>query len=142
MVFVAAVWGRDYEVTMGGYDKNLLWGASSSRNTARMMNRLVRANEKALMTPMHYWSDQNLAPCPIFVYYLKDIPVVVRPFTMTPEDFERYVMTYELDWAMLSPEPGVGEKALIEPIIRKHHINPLLMKGACIFHTTSIYKKK
>ena len=50
------------------------------------------------------------------------------------------VRQYRIDWAMVSPLPGVGEKALIEPLMRDYGLRPAVLRGGCIFKTDRLYQ--
>lgn len=140
--FVAQAWGRDYEQSMREQDEPIWWGCTASRQAAVELRSCMTEGQKALITPMHYWDARDVDPCPIFVYYLGDLPVLVRPYGLTADELVDAVKTYRLDWAMVSPMPGDGEKKLIEPLAKKYKIEPAVLKGAFILKTDSIYRGK
>ena len=41
---------------------------------------------------------------------------------------------------MVSPEPGAGEKALIEPLVKGYGLRPIVLRQACIFNTTPLLR--
>jgi 4-amino-4-deoxy-L-arabinose transferase-like glycosyltransferase len=135
------VWSRDYERYLFLQDGGIWWGAAASRQAAVLMNGLVQDGQKALITPMSYWQYRDKEPCPIFAYYLKDTPVIVRPYDVPAEDFVGVVKKYKIDWAMVSPEGQAGQKALLDPLARQYRLRPVFLRGACIFKTDSIYKE-
>lgn len=137
---VAGVLGRDYERTLYAQDGGIWWGAQASRQAAMMVNGVARAGQKVLITPMSYWQYRDKEPCPIFVYYLNDIPVLVRPYNLSAQDLVDAVREYHLDWAMVSPEGVAGLRALLQPLVRDYGVSPMFLQGACIFKTDSIYK--
>lgn len=142
VVSTSSVWGRDYERYLYAQDGGIWWGAAASRQAAERINGSVKDGQKALITPMSYWQYRDKEPCPIFVYYLKDIPVLVRPYDLSAQELVEAVREYQLDWAMVSPEGSVARAALLEPLIRDCGVLPVFLQGTCIFRTDSIYKKE
>lgn len=131
-----------YEDLLRAQDPGWAWGARASRQAAQTLNALAGAGQRALITPAYYWHDQNLLPDAVFVYYLEDIPVVVRPFTITPDELVETVRKYRLDWAVVSPEPGEGERRLAVPLFQKFGLRPIVLEGAYLFKTTSLYSER
>ena len=136
----AAVWGRDYDRTLYEQDGGIWWGAAASRQAAATINAVARNDQKVLITPMSYWQYRDKDPCPIFTYYLKDIPVLVRPYDLSAQDVVDAVRKYRIDWAMVSPEGPAAREALLQPLIRDYGLSPVLLQGVCVFKTDSIYK--
>ena len=134
-------WGADYEKYLQKQYYWMWWGADTSRAAARMMNRVVKNGERVLITPMFYWDRLPPKPCAIFVYYLKPMPAILRRFDTPFDSLIADIRKYQIDWIMISPPPGIGENALIRPMMRKYGLNPLLLRGACIFKTDRIYKE-
>ena len=134
-LFVLNVYHTDYEAYLCLQDKPLWWGTTASREMAQACNQRVRPDDRLLITPMYYWEDPKPKPCPIFAYYLDDVGVLVRPGDINVSNFVDAVRQYKINWAMVSPMPGVGEKALIEPLIRDYGLQPILLRGGCIFKT-------
>lgn len=137
---IAGVWGRDYERTLYAQDGGIWWGAQASRQAAMRVNGVVTNGQKVLITPMSYWQYRDKEPCPIFVYYLNDIPVLVRPYDVSASELVAAVREYRLDWAMVSPEGVAGLRTLLQPLVRDYGVSPMFLQGACIFKTDSIYK--
>lgn len=133
-------WNADYEQYLRKQSYWTWWGANNSRNAALMMNRLVKDGERILITPMHYWALPRSEPCAIFIYYLNPAPVILRRIDTPLHALLADIRNHRIDWIMISPLPGVGEKAVIEPIMRQYGLHPLLLLGACIFKTDPIYK--
>ncbi|MFH0908094.1 MAG: hypothetical protein V1929_04970 [bacterium] len=130
--------GRAYDSVMLEHEAGM-WAASAmSREAAESMNRMVKEGQRALVTPMHYYENHFQWPCPIFVIYLKDMPVVVRPNNLTAQQFVETVRTYDVDWAMVSPTPDCAATNLAQTLARVHGLKPLILRGACIYHTTSL----
>ena len=137
---LALRWGRDYEDELRKREWGLWWGSFTSRATAQRLNELVKGEERVLITPMFYWSISKKIPCVVFVYYLRPgIPVVVRNYDLTSDEFVNVVREFKLHWAMVSPEPGQGEKVLIHPLIEKYRLTPRWNRGACIFRTDTLW---
>jgi len=130
---VSAVWGLDYETYLRRQDAGLWWGAAASRDTAEAMNRVAKEGDKALITPMYYWENRDIHPCPIMVYYMIDIPVVVRPYDVSLDEVVSAVNEYDLDWVMMAGEPGVFEREIIRPLMKDYGINPLILPGSIVF---------
>ena len=77
----------------------------------------------------------------VFTYYLKDVPVLVRPCGLSAPELVEAVRKYRIDWAMVSPEGPAARNALLQPLIRDYGLSPLFLNGACIFKTDSIYER-
>ena len=133
-------WGEDYEKYLQKQYYWMWWGADCSRQAAQMMNRVVKDGERVLITPMHYWSRRPPKPCPIFVYYLRPMPVVLCRLDIPFDALVAEIHKSQIDWVMISPVPGIGEEAVIRPMIQQYGLHPLLLRAACIFKTDRIYK--
>lgn len=140
--FVWNAWGRDYDTELRKREEPLWWGASASREAALTLNRLVQDGQKVLITPMHYWLGEKPIPCAIFTCYLKDMPVAVRPYDLTADDFVAAVKEYGLDWAMVSPDPAVAEEQLFEPLRKRYRLEPLRLQGTCVYRTERIHRAR
>lgn len=138
---VSGVWGRDYERTLFEQDGGIWWGAEASHEAAVMVKGLAKEDQRVLITPMSFWEFRDKEPCPIFVYYLGDVPVLVRPFNLSAQEFVDAVKKYQIDWAMVSPEGPAAAQALLEPLKRDYGLRPVYLRGACVLKTDSIYKK-
>lgn len=135
-------WKRDYEDELRRREWGLWWGSFASRATAQRLNELVKDEERVLITPMFYWTISKKIPCVVFVYYLRSgIPVVVRDYEITADEFVAVAREFKLHWAMVSPEPGTGEKVLIRPLIYRYGLKPLWNYGACIFQTDILWDR-
>lgn len=133
---------RDYESELRRREWGLWWGAVTSRATAWRLNELVKDDERVLITPMFYWTVSKDLPCVLFVYYLRPgMPVVVRPYNLTVDEFVGVVREFKLHWAMVSPDPREGEKNLIHPLITQYGLKPYWNRGACIFRTDSLWRE-
>jgi 4-amino-4-deoxy-L-arabinose transferase-like glycosyltransferase len=142
IVLVAGVpWGGDYEDAFRAQDESLWHGSTVSRSTAFMMNRLVKDSERALITPMYYWMSREPNPCPVFTYYLKDMPVLVRPTDTPLEQLLALIRQYRLDWMMFSPDPEIGFPAVIEPMMKRYKTPVILLEGASILNVSGIHQQ-
>ncbi len=141
VVTLAPTLGQSYEDAMQARERGMWAAASYSREAAETLNRMVGEGERALVTPMHYYGERVNFPCPIFVIYLRDMPLLVRPFTMDVGPFVDDVRRHGIQWAMVSPEPGPGETALIEPLVNDYGLRPIVLRKACIFHTASLWRQ-
>jgi hypothetical protein len=131
-------YGVTYEQRMFEREPGM-WDASyGSHQAALALNERVKDGEKTLVTPMHFYGNLLQQPCPIFVIYLKDMQVLVRSNNLSEAQFIDAVTNYDLDWAMVSPTPGRGEKQLIEPLMREYGLRPILLRHAVIFDTRSL----
>lgn len=133
---------RSYEDAMREREEGMWWASSMSREAAETLNRLVKGEEKALITPMCYYGELITFACPIFVTYLKDMPVLIRPNTLTVEQFLAAVRGYELDWAMVSPPPGPPAQALLDPLKNDYGLKAVPMRGATILKTSGLWMKQ
>lgn len=134
--------GDSYEALAGRQSPILLTGARLSAQAATAMNFLVHDGERVLLTPMNYWNmGPAPAPCPIFVYYFRPAPVVVRPNTLSAAELAGTVRDYQIDWAMLSPAPGAGERDLLLPLVRDFGLRPAYRTGVCVFRTTPLWRQ-
>ena len=130
--------GRDYEGAWQRQAPQLWQGANMSREAAQKMNQLVSGGERALITPMYYWRGLREQPCPIFTYYLKDMPVLVRRADIPLEPLVDLVKKYKLDWIMLSPDPEIGYRSVIEPLMKQYKVPAIFLEGACILKVGGI----
>lgn len=131
---------RSYDAAMRRQYYWMWWGSYNSREAALRLNGLVQEGQRVLITPMSYWANSNRRPCAIFVWYLKPMPLVIRRYDTPVKGLVEAICEHKLDWIMISPIPGIGEKAVIEPLMRQYGLRPILLRGSCIFKTDSIYK--
>jgi hypothetical protein len=122
---------RNYEEYLRREDPGMWWGARASREAALALNDRVQDGERALVTPMHYWAEDIRIPCPIFVYYLESMPVLVLD-PVSAADLVAAVRSNRLQWAMLSPKPGEQEMRWMRPLVREHGLQPVALQGAYI----------
>lgn len=136
-------WGRNFEAELRAREWGLWWGSRTSRATAEKLNQLVEDDERVLITPMFYWTIAKKIPCVVFVCYLRPgIPVVVRDYNITAQEFVDTVREYRLHWAMVSPDPRDGTERLLIPLIRDYGLQPLWNRGACIFRTARLWENE
>lgn len=128
-----------YEDRMFRMEPGMSWAATCSREAAMKLNALVKPGERVIVTPMHYYPAAVQVPCPIFVHYLKEMEVVVKPNTISQSELVDAVMEYETDWAMVSPPPLGASERLLTPLARHHGLPHWILKGAVIFKTTNLY---
>jgi hypothetical protein len=115
--------------------------ANRSRNLAERMNRDVADGERALVTTFHYLGEAfHKFPCPVFTYYLKDIPVLLRTYHLDGDTALNLIREHRLDWALLSPMPGDEEKRLVLPIVRQPAVTWTILDGAYLIRTKPIYE--
>lgn len=131
-----------YEALAARQERDLLNGAQTSARAAQVMNTLVHDGDRVLLTPMHYWRLKETVPCPIFIYYFRPAPVVVRPLDLGYADFVDTVRQYQIHWAMLSPPPGTGVRDLLQPIVQRLGLRPVFNSGVCVFHTAPVWQPK
>ena len=141
MHIVVGGWSADYEGYLRKQHYWMWWGANNSRDAAWMMNRVVRRGERVLITPMYYWVRPRPEPCAIFVYYLNPMPIILRRVNTPLDSLIADIRKHQIDWIMISQCPGVGEKTLIRSFGQRYGLNPIALRGACIFKTDSIYNK-
>jgi len=142
-VLVWQVAGRDYEATLKRAAEGQWRGAGYSREIAETMNRLVKDDERIVMTSFHYWTQ--LMPghaCAVFAYYFtRDAAVLLRSHERGFEELREDVEAYELDWALLSPEPGDKEREVFGGFIDQLGLVPVKMEKAYLFRTSALYGK-
>ncbi|MBN1268551.1 MAG: glycosyltransferase family 39 protein [Kiritimatiellae bacterium] len=134
--------GASYEDMLRKRDARVWRGAQMSRDIARELNRHAEEGQVALITPMFYWGSVGDVPCPVFTYYLEDMPVVVRRRDIPLEAFVEAVRENRVTWAMVSPDPGEGEEALVYPLMRRYGLRPLWTRGALIFRTDALWREE
>jgi hypothetical protein len=137
-----AVYGRDYESVLREVDAGQCYGASCSREAARVLNRLVRDDERVLLTSFHYWQGIPPGdPCAVFAYYYQPRGgVILRSHKTGYEDLVKDIRRYKLDWAVLSPEMGEDEVKMFDGFIKTLKLKPCRLHRAYIFHTTELYQ--
>jgi hypothetical protein len=139
LVFTA--WRRDYDVEQERLGFGQRWGSTASRQAAATLNDLVSPGQRVLITPFWYWGDDPIpTPCPIFSYYLKDMPVLLKSFHMTPDEFVDTVRSNRIHWALLSPPPVTGEAGLLNPLIHTHGLQPRVLSGCVVFRTDGLWE--
>jgi len=117
------------------------WGADASRQSAETINRLASPHHRLLITRFAYWGeDDTRMPCPVFAYYLKNIPVKLESFRIAPVELIATVRTNKIDWALLSPPPASGVTNLLNPLIRDYGLSPIVLKGSVLFRTTQLWQ--
>ena len=133
-------------VFRGTYEDQLRWRvhglwdtARRSHEAAQALNERVVEGQNVLITSMYYNGDTIRVPCPIFVHYLKDMPVLVRHYAdVRADNFVDTVRANRIDWAMISPEPGPAADALIQVLRDRHGLVPHVCAGALIYRTTTL----
>jgi hypothetical protein len=142
LLALAAVYGRDYESVLRKVDPGHWYGASCSRETAQAMNRLVRDDERVLLTSFLYWQGIPPGdPCAVFAYYYQRRGgVILRSHKAGYEDLVKDIRKYRLDWAVLSPEVGQPEFQMFDGFIKTLKLKPCRLRRAYIFRTTELYE--
>ena len=129
---------RDYEPMLRRVAESQWRGAANSKEAAEILNRNVRDDERVLLTSFYYW--QGLPPGlpdPIFTYYLVKKPaVLLRSHRRALDDVLADIHAHQIDWALLSPEPGEAANALFGGLERTLGVSPKRTAGAWLFRTT------
>lgn len=143
LIAVQRVYSRDYEQVLRDVDAGQWRGAHYSRETAEAMNRLVLDGERVLITSFHYWKGLSPGhPCAVFVYYfVRDTEALIRPHERSFADLLNDILEYRIDWALLSPEPGLAEKEVFDGFIADQGLKPYRFTKAFLFKTTELYKQ-
>ncbi len=95
------------------------WGSVASREAATLLASQMGPGDRALVTPMYYWTDPRLRACAIFTYYFGgDHPVLVAPNTLPANEYLRLLREYNLQWAMISVAPDAGRQRLLDELQR------------------------
>lgn len=141
LLSLAFVYGRDYETVLRKVDAGQWYGASCSREAAETLNRLVRDDERVLLTSFHYWKGINPGdPCAVFSYYYeRKGGVLVRSHEARFGELLKEIKSYKLDWALLSPEPGKAEFDLFGGFMTTLKLHPCKLRKAYIFRTQELY---
>ena len=134
---------RDYEPMLRRVAESQWRGAANSKEAAEILNRNVRDDDRVLLTSFYYW--QGLPPGlpdPIFTYYLVKKPIVLlrshqRPFGDVVAD----IREHQLDWALLSPEPGEAASVLFAGFEQVLGLPPQRTTGAWLFRTTEVHRR-
>jgi hypothetical protein len=129
-----------FEGYMREQESRMWWSAAASREVAQTLNRVVGEDERVLITPMFY-NGAIPYPCPIFVVYLKDVPVLVRPNTLDAGQLVEIVRANRLHWAMVSAPPDTAAHDLVLPLARTHGLRPIALRGALLFRTSALWEK-
>jgi hypothetical protein len=134
-------WQRDYAGEQERLGFGQRWGSNASRQAADTLNGLVQPGQRVLITPFWYWGDDPiLTPCPIFSYYLNDMPVLLQSFHLTPDKFVETVRRNRIHWALLAPPPVSGEAALLNPLITTYGLKPRVLSGCVVFQTDGLWE--
>jgi len=142
LLALTAVYGRDYESVLRKVDAGQCYGASCSREAAQAMNRLVRDDERVLLTSFHYWQGIPPGdPCAVFAYYYQRRGgVILRSHKAGYEDLVKDIRKYRLDWAVVSPEVGQPEFQMFDGFIKTLKLKPCRLRRAYVFRTTELYE--
>lgn len=141
ILLALTAWQQNYADEQERLGFGQRWGSAASRQAAETLNRLAGHGQRVLITPFWYWGDDPiLTPCPIFSYYLNGMPVLLKSFHMTPDEFVGTVRSNRIHWAMLSPPPGIGESGLLNPLISAHGLKPHALSGCVVFQTESLWQ--
>ena len=68
------------------------------------------------------------------------MPVVLCRLDIPFDALVAEIHKSQIDWVMISPVTGIGDEAVIRPMIQQYGLHPLLLRAACIFKTDRIYK--
>jgi 4-amino-4-deoxy-L-arabinose transferase-like glycosyltransferase len=132
-----------YDAMLRTVDASQWRGATYSRQAALRMNRLVKDGDRILLTSFHYWKGLGPGePCAVFTYYFtRKTEVLIRPHQATFDQLLGDIRKYRLDWALLSPEPGVEERELFGGFMGKLGLTPCRLPQARIFKTSALYEQ-
>jgi len=135
----AAIAALDYEAFLMRLAPGQWLGAMLSRANARAVSALVADDDRFLITSFHYWKGLTpAAPCPVFTYYMTRRPLVLIEDNDAP--FERLAAkaaAYQIDWALLSPEPGPREYEVYDGFSRKLGCPYIPLHRAFLFRVKS-----
>lgn len=132
---------HNYEDMLRAMDKGQWRGATRSREAAQAINRYVDNNDRLLVTSFHYWQGLSPGhPCPVFACYLTKKPsIVFRSHHTGFDELRDDIITYEIDWALLSPPWGEKEDEIFGGFINKLKLQPHRLEGAFLFQTDSLH---
>lgn len=131
----------NYERLFIRKDEPFAKGCIASRDAAKQVNESVDSEQGVLITPMSYWAGADQKPCAVFTYYLRPLPVLVRPCDITPEQLVASVREYGVRWAMISPIDDEHSRALLTALNRDYGIRPERRPGFVFFATDRILER-
>ncbi|MBA4387771.1 MAG: hypothetical protein C0404_07310 [Verrucomicrobia bacterium] len=142
LLFTSA-FGMNYDNYLRAMDEGQWRGATYSRQTAMGMNNMVSNDDRILITSFHYWKGLYPgSPCAVFTYYFEKRPLVLmRPCDRRLTDLIKDIRQYKIDWALLSPEPGIDEREVFGGLISVWQLSPCKFPRAILFRTTPVYQK-
>ena len=119
--------------------------AVRTREIASAVNAFIAPDERVLATTFsfHGASMHNFAS-PIFAYYVTNgAPVMMVPFMTTFDTCAWFIVSYRLDWALLTPEPGAAAAAMTNGFKTRFGLDPVILDNGTTFlyRTTSAYRK-
>jgi hypothetical protein len=133
----------DYESMLRRIAPGQERGAAKSREIAYLLNEHIRDEDRILLTSFHYWKGMPPGlPDPIFTYYFGRKPsVLLRSHERSASEVVADVRSYQLDWAVLSPEPGDAATVLFGHMEEHLDQPPHKAGGAWLFHTAELHRR-
>jgi 4-amino-4-deoxy-L-arabinose transferase-like glycosyltransferase len=117
------------------------WGAMASREAAVAVNSRIKEGERLLITRFAYWgTDEIRMPCPVFAYYLRNVPVFLESFRSTPAQMVDSIRRNRIGWALLSPPHDEEGRELLRALVRQYGLVPIPLQGAVLFKTSSLWE--
>lgn len=130
----------DYALNQDRLGFGQKWGAQSSREAAEAVNSRIRPGERLLITRFAYWgTDEIRMPCPVFAYYLKNVPVFLESFRSSPAQLVDSIRRNRIAWALLSPPRDKAGEELVLAMIQQYGLKPVALQGAVLFNTSSLW---
>ncbi len=118
-------------------------GATRSRHTARAASSLITNDDRVLLSSFHYW--KGVVPgqmCPVFTCYFESRPAILPvPHEAAFEQIVQLISEYDLNWAIVSPEPGANERDVLGGFISDAGLAPVNTGYACIFDTSPLLEE-
>lgn len=147
-VLAAALVRFDYARFMQRQDLGMWRGSNASRSAAAVLARLAVPGQRILVTPMWYWTEEQAATCPIFLCYLDSLgrhaglELFAAANSIAAPEFVEIVRAHRIDFALVAPPPGDGERRLLRPLVDEFHLAPIVPDGNmnCIFDVRPLHQ--
>jgi len=129
--------GGDYDAFLSRrLPRRFQHATTGSREAAMLLNELRQPDEKVLITTYYFYSDSEFL-CPILVSYLKPMPVLVRRHDITPEQLMAETRTYNIQWALVAPDPSRNGVEFVREMAQHWQRRPLMCGGGILLYRTA-----
>jgi 4-amino-4-deoxy-L-arabinose transferase-like glycosyltransferase len=113
---ILLVAGRRYEDALGRMDAGQLACAQHSYEAALMTDRLVKHDDRLLLSSFYHWQGLPPAyPCVVWAWYTTVKPeVVMFPYQAPFAQITNMIESYRPDWVLVSPVPGAPKEEVMK----------------------------